>query len=148
MPTSVELALVDTNILVARVFPEHEHHAGARRLFERLLAGEVKLCAPPQVFAKFFAVVTDARRVTSARTPEEALVAIEAFLALPGLTVAVTPIDLVQRLIALVRRRPTTRGRVFDYQIAALMAGNGVSRIYTFNTADFASFDGIEAVEP
>jgi predicted nucleic acid-binding protein len=37
---------------------------------------------------------------------------------------------------------------VFDFQIAATMIGNGVSRIYTYNRRDFEKVAGIEVLTP
>lgn len=39
----------------------------------------------PQNLAEFYAIVTNARRVSTPRTPEEALAVIEQFLERPGL---------------------------------------------------------------
>lgn len=83
MPIFPDLALVDTNVLIAAVFPHHKHHSSARSLFDHIQDGELRVCVSPQVLAEFFAVVTDSRRVTNPRIPEEALTAIEAFLAMP-----------------------------------------------------------------
>ena len=37
---------------------------------------------------------------------------------------------------------------MFDLQIAATMQANGIRRIYTFNTADFAVFSEFAVVVP
>ena len=58
------------------------------------------------------------------------------------------PAHTVEELIRLVRRRPVTGGDIFDLQILATMNVNGIPRIYTFNTADFASFPEIVSLNP
>ena len=37
---------------------------------------------------------------------------------------------------------------VFDLQLVATMLANGVSRIYTFNGADFESFSELAVITP
>jgi hypothetical protein len=48
----------------------------------------------------------------------------------------------------LLRRHPVTGGDVFDLQIVAAMQANGIQRIYTFNTADFAAFSDLVIAMP
>lgn len=141
-------ALVDANILVYALFSESEHYAAARSLFERAQREEISLCLAPQILIEFYAVVTDSRRVTAARKPEEALAAIEKYLELPGMTVLPVPSDVVARWIELVRRRPVTRGKVFDHQLVATMLGNGVRRLYTYNGSHFEGFEELEVLTP
>lgn len=97
---------------------------------------------------EFFSVVTDARRVNPARTPEDALRAIDDFLALPGLSLIPIPGDVMARIADLVREHPVTDGAIFDLQIAATMLGNGIYRVYTFNRSDFEKVKGLDVRTP
>jgi len=143
-----ELALVDSNVLVYAVYCDSPHHRRCRALLDQAQAGEVSLCVAPQNLAEFLAVVTDPRRVAVARQPDEALDAIERFLAMPGISLLPIPTDMVDRWVALMRKRPVTRGAVFDVQLAATMFGNGIHKIYTLNGSDFRQFDEIEVLAP
>ena len=70
--TSVsEPALVDTNVLVYALFPAMPDHAASRALMDRAKAADANLCIAPQNLIEFFAVVTDPRRVTQAKTPRQ-----------------------------------------------------------------------------
>jgi predicted nucleic acid-binding protein len=100
------------------------------------------------VLAEFYAIVTNARRVTDPRPPQEVLDAIDRILAMPGMTLLPAPVDLVNRWTALVRAQPVTGSKVFDAQLVATMQGNGIRRIYTFNGPDFEKFPDIEVVTP
>ena len=146
--TSSDRALVDTNVLVYAVYPAMEHHAASKALLDRAQAGEVSLCVTQQVLAEFFAVVTNARRVSTARQPEEALDAIEQFLAMPGMDVLPVLEEVSSRWITLVRQHPVTGGGVFDVQLAATMLVNGVHQIYTFNRPDFEQLGNLQVLEP
>jgi predicted nucleic acid-binding protein len=68
-----EISLLDTNILVYSVLSGSEKHIAARRLLEQANVAGAGLCVCSQVLAEFFAVVTDPRRVSNSREPEEAL---------------------------------------------------------------------------
>jgi hypothetical protein len=45
-------------------------------------------------------------------------------------------------------RRPVAGADVFDLQLVATMLANGVSRIYTFNGADFEVFQELTVATP
>jgi predicted nucleic acid-binding protein len=102
----------------------------------------------PNVLTEFFSVVTDPRRVSPARSPEDALKAIDDLLALPGLSLIPVPVDVISRIADLVREHPVTDGAIFDMQIAATMLGNGVRRVYTFNRSDFEKVQGFDVLTP
>jgi toxin-antitoxin system PIN domain toxin len=150
MTIAPEPALVDTNVLVYAVFPVMPDHATSRALLDTAQAAGANLCVAPQNLIEFFAVVTDPRRVTQPRTPDEALQAIDDFLVLPGLAVLTVPGDLVTRWSQLIRLSSTTKKRAFDTQLVATMLAHGVMKIYTLNTADFQVFAlaGIQAMTP
>jgi predicted nucleic acid-binding protein len=67
---------------------------------------------------------------------------------MPGVSLLPTPVDLVDRWLGLMRRRPVTRGAVFDVQLVATMLGNGIRKIYTLNDSDFRPFDEVEVLAP
>jgi len=48
----------------------------------------------------------------------------------------------------MLRLHPVRGGAVFDLQLIATSAANGVDRICTFNRADFGGFAGLEIVTP
>jgi toxin-antitoxin system PIN domain toxin len=146
--SSGTLCLVDTNVIVHAHDQDSPHHGPAKRLLSRADAPDAALCVTPQILAEFFAVVTNPKRVARPRSPEDALSAIEWILQRPGVTLLPVPTDVVSRWIDLVRRFPVTRQRIFDLQLVATMLGNGVTRLYTFNRADFEHFPQIEVLTP
>jgi hypothetical protein len=56
-----------------------------------------------------------------------------------------TPLDVVDRWVALLRQHPVTGRQVFDAQLVAAMLGNGMTRLYTFNRTDFECFAGLQS---
>jgi predicted nucleic acid-binding protein len=139
MPTSADLALVDTNVLVYALFPEAPQHAAARALLDRAEKEDAGLCGSLTVVSEFLSIVTDSRRVSPSRSPEDAAQAVENILALPGMRLIPIPPDVVDRVLALVRAYRVTGASLFDFQIMATMLGNGITRVYTYNRPDFTS---------
>lgn len=90
-----EPALIDTNVLVYALFPAMPEHTASRALLDTAKTAGANLCIAPQNLIEFF-VVTDARRVTQPKTPAEALLARDGFLALLGLSLLLVPGDLTQ----------------------------------------------------
>jgi toxin-antitoxin system PIN domain toxin len=145
---SDDLALVDTNILVYSVFPESDHYEASRALLDGAQAGKAALCLVPQVLIEFYAVVTNPKRVTRPRQPQEAVETIEKFLVMPGMTLLPVPPDAASRWLALTRKYPVAGSATFDVQLVAAMLGNGVRKVFTFDRDHFDRFDEIEAAIP
>jgi predicted nucleic acid-binding protein len=148
MPTSADLALVDTNVLVYALFPEAPQHAAARALLDRAEKEDAGLCVSLTVVSEFLSIVTDSRRVSPSRSPEDAAQAVENILALPGMRLIPIPPDVVDRVLALVRAYRVTGASLFDFQIMATMLGNGITRVYTYNRPDFEKVREIEVLTP
>jgi toxin-antitoxin system PIN domain toxin len=145
---STDRVAVDANILVYAVYRDTPQHAASRAWLERAVRGEVKICLTSQVLAEFFAIVTNPKRVSDPRTPDDAVTAIEAALALPGTTLLPVLPQVTSRWLEMLRHHPVRGGAVFDLQLIATLAANGVDRICTFNRADFERFPGLEIVTP
>ena|SRR5437879_6543167 len=141
-------AMLDANLLVYAFYPKVPQHHPARQTLDQAQDENVGLCVTSQVLAEFYAVVTNPKRVNPALKPSAALQRIDEIRSLPGLVVLPLPVDVVDRWVALLRRHPVVRKRIFDVQLVATMLANGVKRIYTFNVKDFRPFPEIEAVEP
>jgi predicted nucleic acid-binding protein len=58
------------------------------------------------------------------------------------------PPETVFGWMTIARKNPVIGGDVFDLQLAATMAANGIRRIYTFNTADFQNLASCDVVSP
>lgn len=114
-----ELAVLYTNVLVNSVYDQAEHFAASRALLESAKSEDAGLCLLPQNVAEFYAAVTNAKRVSEPKPPEVALAAIDDFLALPGITLLPVPSDIVDRLLALLRRRRVSATKVYDLQLIA-----------------------------
>ncbi len=140
-----ERVVLDTNVLVYAMNAAAEHHAACRHLHDLAVAGEIPTCITLQILFEYFAAVTYAGQLTRILSPTEALADMEAlgvaFEVLPA------PVDLADRVIALLRETGFSGRHVFDVQLAATMLAAGVRRIYTYDTR-FANIPGIVALRP
>jgi predicted nucleic acid-binding protein len=146
MTAPAEPGVVDTNVLIFALDADSPHHKAARNLVEAARDGAMTLYVTSQILCEFYAVVTNARRVAKPRGSAEALDVIAGLLSflhvLPVLAHAVTG------WMSLLRRCPVTGGDVFDLQIVATMLASDVSRIYTFNNAEFEMFSELAVISP
>jgi len=69
MPTSDELTLVDTNVIVYAFHQEAEHHAACRALLDQAQDGQLALCVVPQVLGR---VLRDRDRPSPSRSAQAA----------------------------------------------------------------------------
>ena len=145
---SIEPGLLDANILVYAVEVDAPQHAASRALIEGARDASTVLYLVSQVLREFYSVVTNPRRVASPRSPADALGAVSAVLALPGVHVLSTPARAVAGWMALLERRPVTGRDVFDLQLVATMLANDIRRIYTFNKGDFEIFPELTGTAP
>jgi predicted nucleic acid-binding protein len=144
---SLDLALVDANVLVYAMFPESEHYNPSRAILDKARQEEINLCITPQIFSEFYAVVTNPRRVTAPRTPQEALHALGEVLELPGMILLPIPVDILDRMKKLLQKYPVTGYAVFDIQLLATVLGNGIDKIYTFDRKHFERFSEIQMLQ-
>ena len=132
--------LVDTNVLLRRTQPTHEHHTAAVESVARLLITGEPVCITPQIVAEFWNVATRpiARNGLgfSATSALGELQKIElALIVLPDLPAAY---DEWKRLIA---RHAVIGSKVHDARLVAAMNVHGIRRLVTFNIGDFARYE-------
>lgn len=144
MTTPNDLLLLDTNILVYALDATAPQHVASRAVLERARSTDAGMCLVPQSLAEFYSLVTNPKRVASPRAPEDALAAVEAIAALPGLSILPIPLDIVTRWVKLCQLHPVKGARIYDLQIIAVMQANGVRRICTYDKADFSAFTDVD----
>ncbi len=88
-------------VLVGSLLIDDYRYPTARPLLDRAQDEQAGLCIVPQVLAEFYADMTNPKQVSAVKTAAEALEAVRAFIALPGLTLLPVPLDIVDRWTAL-----------------------------------------------
>jgi len=138
--------LLDTNVILRRVQPDHIHHGIAIESVAKLLASGEPVHFTLQNISEFWNVVTRPTAVNGLGfSPEFALnevAKIEQVLTL----LPDTPVVYGESK-RLVSTHHVSGAKVHDARLVAIMNVYGVRRLLTFNTADFARFD-IEAIHP
>lgn len=148
---SSAMVLLDANILISADQEEEEHHPIARRLRERARQGLLGTCVSPQVLNEFYSVVTKTTgRNKPARplSPAEATAEVRKYYRSRNIQKIYPGPTIIERMLSLLETTPVTGPDIYDLHLAATMLENGVTKIYTFNTSDFVSIPGIEAIDP
>ena len=138
--------LVDTNVLLRRTQPLHDHYPFAVESIARLLEAGERVHITPQIVAEFWCVATrplanNGLAFDLAQVSAE-VVKIEQFLELLPDTPAIYP--EWRRLVAAFGVKGV---QVHDSRLVAGMNVHGVKRVLTFNTAHFAR-SGVETLHP
>ena len=145
-PTS--LALLDSNILVYADQKEQPQYKAAKSLRDHALTGKITACISPQVINEFYAVSTNPRRVSAPLTVQEATDQIRRYAESEDLALIHPGPGIVGRALSLMENHPVSGSDIYDLYMVATMLENGITRICTFNTRDFAPFSEIEVLTP
>jgi predicted nucleic acid-binding protein len=138
--------LVDTNVLLRRLEPQHPHYRDAVAGTDRLIEGGEQVHVSAQNLAEFWATATRAAGQNGLgldiAAAAAALDAIErTFTLLPDDPMIY---DHWKRLVILHR---IIGNRVYDARLVAVMLVHGIAGILTFNVADFTRY-GVVVLHP
>lgn len=139
--------LLDTNVLLRSVEPDHAHHQASVDAIDALRQRRHELVTVPQVLYEFWSVATrPAANNGLGMTPADAhgeLSTIQRLFPLLRDERAIFP--LWEQLVFSLE----VRGKqAHDARLAAAMQRHGVTHILTFNTIDFARFPIVTALLP
>jgi predicted nucleic acid-binding protein len=138
--------LADTNVLLRRTQPNHEHHKAAIESVARRLAAGETVCFTPQNISEFWNVAT--RPIANNG------------LAFP-VSLALEEVEKIERILTLLpdsaatyaewKRLVVKHGvlgvKVHDARLVAAMNVHGIERLLTFSTDDFTRY-AIEVLHP
>jgi len=139
--------LVDTNVLLRSLYPEHAHYSAAENAIALLrLRGEV-LCIAPQNLVEFWAVATRSRDenglgMTIARASAEIAILQRFFGVLPYAS------QVLEVWTNIVATQGITGKQTHDAHLAAVMKVNSIASILTFNASHFRRFPDITIIDP
>lgn len=151
MNNPADLALLDTNVLIYADQRRSRYHRAAKSLRDQGQRGEIPVCISPQVLGELFTFMTrtDGRGLEKPLSPEEAATEVRKYLDSEQiLMIYPTPATWPLILDSLLKQRPVSGPDIYDLHLAATMLSNGVKKIYTFNTKDFAPLSDIETLTP
>ena len=140
--------LVDSNILLRSVQTHHPHYALVERALASLRGQKETLFVTTQNLVEFWAVATrptgseNGLGMTTEQGGKELDAIKDLFPVLPE------PPSILEHWERLVRTYRVAGRNTHDARLVAVMKFHGLARILTFNVADFARYDGIEANSP
>jgi predicted nucleic acid-binding protein len=141
------MILVDTNVLLRMVQPNHSMHAQAMSVVTALRMRDEILCVVPQVLYEFWVVATrpvqpNGLGMTAAEADADLAKIIQRFRLIRD-----------ERAIFDPWRRLVTQHQVLgknahDARLIAAMQRHGITRIVSFNADDFKRFPGVTTIDP
>jgi predicted nucleic acid-binding protein len=141
---------IDTNLLVYAYNLNSPLHQSAKDFIERVMnerneAGELSVCIPAQVFVEFTSVVTSKQlkkplSLASARDIVQDYLDTDIRILTPQATYLHNYLELLGQV--------TSRKRIFDVALAAILKDNAISGVYTVNITDFKDFQFLEVINP
>ncbi len=140
-----ELLFVDTNVLLTATDQSRPYHRQAQRVLGLANRAGFHLGVSGQVLREYLVVATRPIEVNGLGLGvDDALSNVDEFR---GRLVFYEETEAVaNRLRQLVRKHAVTGKRIHDANVVATMLTQGVSRLITENSADFASFPEIGTV--
>jgi hypothetical protein len=137
---------VDANVLVYAALQDDPRNKAAKALLKDSSRGTLHIS--PQILTEFYSTITSRKRVTAPFAPLEAVEFMETLLEYEHVSVLPISQDVPHRLFALLKTNPVKGPDVFDLQIVATMLAHGVTKLFTYNGADFRQFPDVELFEP
>ncbi len=140
-------AFVDTNALVYSTQKQSAFYTRTMAALDRARQERQELWVSRQILREYLATVTRPQRDTSALPIADALADIDQFKR--DYNVAEDGPEVFRELCLLLARTPVGGKQVHDANIVATMLVHGITRLLTFNAADFRRFGTlIEVVVP
>ena len=140
-------AFIDTNVLLYVSRPSAREHARSQAALSRMRQDGAPLWLSRQVFREYLAAATRPQASGPALPMAAAIADVHGFQA--AFNVAEDGPNVLDRLLQLLAAHPGGGKQVHDANIAATMLAHGITRLLTFNAADFRRFDSlIEVIAP
>lgn len=139
-------AFVDTNILIYASQRGSAFHARAVARLERARRDGESLWISRQILREYLAATTRPQPGQVPLPMAQALADAESFER--DFNVAEDGPDVFDRLLGLLARVPVAGKQVHDANLVATMLAYGITRLLTFNEADFRRFGALISLEP
>jgi predicted nucleic acid-binding protein len=137
---------VDTNVLVYANLRGSMHHSAASMMLQQAEAAGDELWISSQIMREYLAVVT--RPQPDGPPPLTMSAAVDQVrLMLQRFQVVEDGPDTRAQLLTLLTAYPVAGRQVHDANIVATMLANGITRLLTFNVADFRRFAALITVK-
>jgi len=146
----MKMFAIDTNLLIYAHNKDSEFNEKASAFLEKIMnerdeEGNLSVCIPAQVLMEFVNVITR-QNLENPLSLLEAIDVVEDYLetGIRIISQRETQIRTFLDLLGFV----TTRKKIFDVALVAILKDNNISGLYTVNVADFEEFDFLEIINP
>ena len=137
---------VDTNVLIYASRPSAPQHGVARAALARLRAAANPLWLSRQVLREYLAAATRPQPSGPALPMAAAIADVQRFRL--AFNLAEDRLDVLDRLLQLLSTHPGAGKQIHDANLVATMLAHGITRLLTFNAADFQRFGPATTLEP
>ncbi|RIK33952.1 MAG: hypothetical protein DCC55_33995 [Chloroflexi bacterium] len=142
--------LFDAGMFIGALLGGDPRHAEARLLVEAARQGTLAACTTVGILSEVYAALTwiNAR---PPQTPQNAAYVVRLLVAPPSaLQILPTDGQVVDLMLDLVAKHQLTARRVHDARHAATALAAGVTKVYTYDVADWQAFaaDGVAVIGP
>jgi hypothetical protein len=137
----------DANLLLYAVHRESEFHLSAKTFIEGCMAEKELWALPWPVVHAFLRISTHTAVFPNPLSPAQAVSVIDDLARLPHVQFIGERPEFWNGYRTLMLARQTRGNSVSDALIAALLAENGVTTLYT-KDRDFLRFEGIKVIDP
>jgi len=137
-------AFVDTNVLLYASRPKAPEHARAQAVLSRMRQDGAPLWLSRQVFREYLAVATRLQASGPALPMAAAVADVQGWQA--AFNIAGDGPAVFDRLLQLLATHPGGGKQVHDANLVAAMLEHRITRLLTFNVADFRRFDRLSEV--
>ena len=141
-----EPVFVDTNVLIYASRPSAPQHGAAQTALARLRAGASPLWLSAQVLREYLAAATRPQPSGPALPMAAAIADVRRFRL--AFNLAEDGPDVLDRLLQLLAAHPGAGKQIHDANLVATMLAHRVTRLLTFNVADFRRFGQAITLEP
>lgn len=138
--------VVDTNLLVYSTVTGNPWFEESRRWLSALQEQDSVLCVSTQILREYLVVLTRGDVFETRFGVEQAVSEVEALL--PSVILLEETAESAARLRDLVRRYGVRGKEIHDANIVATMLQYGITRLATFNRADFERFSELSLETP
>lgn len=138
---------LDTNLLVYAHRRDSAHHAAAAAAISAAVPHRGGCAVPWPCLHEFLAVVTHPRIYSPPTPPAEAIAAVEALAAQPGVHVIGEGTDHLTVLSDLLSSGRVTGPKIHDARVAAICLAHGVDALWSVDR-DFSWFPALHVVNP
>ena len=140
------MIVVDVNLLLYASFTSFEPHRAAAKWFEAALNGDEQLLLPGVSIFGFIRIATNPRIFEKPLRVEDALGAVETWLAQPHVHFLVPGPRHLELAFELLRKLGAAKNLTTDVQLAAHAIEN--QAVLYSNDSDFARFEGLRWTNP